>query len=204
MRTLIIIALWIPLLCFANETDVVTEQQLVIQETIDNLQRMKTLRESTSARLEEPVEEDSGPWLITTIYLNGVLYVGVVAVFLIAVFTAVSIIKSVVFNYYLFIEHGEYAFMKEDVEDYNRDYLERDVISKSRMLNIKEVKDYPWFSALMVSGQGIFVVTLFVLLWPIAIFLFGPNALVWLVTLRKRKKKVFEKKLKGEMSNGTV
>ena len=83
MKRLLILLALLPILTFANETEFETleeelafTQQLEAQEKADHVRRMAELSALTSNATQEKVEEESEPWLITKIYLWGLLVFG--------------------------------------------------------------------------------------------------------------------------------
>ena len=204
---LIILTLWIPVLCFADESESMPLAENIIAEKIENMNRMQGIREITQARMHErnqieaaQAEVDAEPWLPFVIYKWGLLIAGILGAVFAVGGTVVMIWKSMRFNYYLYVEYGEFAYAKTDSSsESNR----REEVAKKYNFDFKDVDDYAWFVALGYSALACVVLTIMVFLWPIALIVLGPELFTMAIAYRKRKKMVFEKKLKGE-DVGTV
>ncbi len=205
---LIILTLWIPVLCFADESESTSIDEELIAEKIENLERLRHISEvAQERRLEQEemqIAKDSESSTLETVAMNiygwGFIIFGTALAIYGIVGTAVALWKSCKFNYHLYIEYGEFAYGK--ATNLDEEHM-RDEIAKKIKYETKDTDDYSWFRAVGFSLLGLLILTLCAILWPIALFVFGPELLTSAVAYRKRKKMIFEKKLKGE-NVGTV
>ena len=206
MKQLLIILALLPILSFANETESATleeelliEQQLEAQEKADHVRRMAEL--SAMVKETEQVKEDvedSEPWLITQIYLWGVMILGTGAIAFSIALMAASLWKSIKFNYYMFIEYGEFAWVKADStarENARATVAEK---YKDKGFEVKDIDHYTWFNALGMSLAATAIMFAMAIAWPVTIIAVGPQGLLTLIGWRKRKRVIFQKNLKGE------
>ena len=199
---LIILALWIPVLCFADET-IESEQETVIEETI------------VVSDVYGPPYEPKETSLIFEIWAWGVIGVasggGLWMLFLIGIMMWCSI----KLNYHLYVTHGQFAFWfsKSDTDELtqfrnNRREVYRNYCKKKKIdtdeSNIDDSDMLGWWCCWLFLVIGIVGVGVVAILWPVAVILLGPFLLVRYVAIRKRKKQVFQDKLKGNETNGII
>lgn len=188
---LIILALWIPALCFADET--VEEEQTVVEETI--------VVSDTFGPPYEP--EDSS--LAFTIWAWGVMVVGVLASIFGIISALLILFYSFKLNYHLYIEHGEFAFWFADESSESK--LRRRNVIKDHFKKGSDPDDADmlgWWCCWLFMLLGSAIIAVGALLWPILIVGTAPFFLVRAVAFNKRRKKIFQDKLKGNETNGLV
>ena len=202
MKQLLLILALCPVLTFANETEFETleeelafEQQIEAQEKANHVRRMTELSAMIQEKEQAQEEIESEPWLIEKIYMWGLLVLGIPAILFCIAMTVESMWKSIRLNYHMFVEYGEFVFAKAD--SIERENARIEVAKKMKNFDVKDVNNYTWFTVLGMSFLASLVVMAGVVIWPISVIAFGPQALTGLLAWRKRKKKVFEKNLKG-------
>lgn len=190
---LIILALWIPVLCFADET-VGPEQETVVEETI-----------VVSDNFGPPYEPEESS-LIFTIWAWGVVGVGVVGGIFGICSAAMLLFYSFKLNYHLYIEHGEFAFWFSSSETQDIKERRRNII-KTHFKNYSDPEDADmlgWWCCWLFMALGTILIAGGAILWPILLVGFAPFFIVRAVAFNKRRKKVFQDKLKGNETNGIV
>jgi hypothetical protein len=213
MKYALLVLLSLPLLSFATETEVevleaelALEQSLRAQEKAEHLALMQRIVETVQDELqveEEPEPEPNLIWeAIKHIYVWGMFISGIIAVMLGIVLTSFMLLRSLIFNYNLYVQHGLFAFVND--KDYDVDELRKDAKSLSKYTTKADIDELPWWNAIGFSLIGCIIFVAAAVAWPAVLVAFGPQLIINVVALRKRKKVVFQKKLKGEMKNESV
>ena len=194
---LIILALWIPVLCFANES----EAQSIAEET-------EIVDAVDYEFVCPPAPENVGHGLMFNIWAGGVLLVWVFGGLFSSAITIVAIWHSLRFNYQLYITHGQFAFwtVSESTKDWDRRYeiaKELKYLSKNSSDDV-DMTFLAWWPAIIVLLICWAAVAIGGFLWP-AVFIAGfPFFVIRTIARKKRKKVVFIDKLKDKETNGLV
>lgn len=189
---LVILFLWIPNISFADEQ---TDLEIRVAEKVEQLQNIQRINTTLEQAAATVAAEESEPWLVTKIYAWGVFVFGIVAILFCIVAFVSTIHTSIRFNYHLYVEYGEFAWTKADTgarEDIRTEIAEKLKLPKN------DITDYAWFPSLWMPALATVIVMIGVIAWPAVAVTAGPQGLIALLAWRKRKKRVFEKKLKGE------
>ena len=207
---LIILALWIPVLCFADESD----PQLI--DTIEMEQGEYRIWETDPNFVGPPApdpasEEVSWNELPTwkKIYYAGIMFIFLAGGFSLLFSVLTMMWYSLKINYYLYINHGEFAFWFSG-SDYEVQERRREIYQeycKSRFNNVNDPSDADmlgWWCAWLLLILGTIILVIVSLLWPLAVIGFAPAIFVRAIAYKKRKKQVFQDKLKGNETNGVV
>ena len=190
---LIILALWIPVLCFADET-VGPEQETVIEETV-----------VVSDNFGPPYEPEESP-LTFTIWAWGVVGVAVVGSVFGILSALMMLFYSFKLNYYLYIEHGEFAFWFSSNDSQDRKERRRNIVTAhfKKGSDPDDADMLGWWCCWIFMALGTIFIAAGAVLWPILLVGFAPFFIVRTIAFNKRRKKVFQDKLKGNETNGIV
>ena len=192
------------LLCISNITfaDEQAEMELRVAEKVEQVQAMQRFDNLVRERMALAEKEESEPWLISKIYAWGVIVFGSAAIVFCVGAIIVTLWASIKFNYHLFVEFGEFAWIKADTT--TRENMRYQIADTVKGLDTKNISEYAWFPALGMSFLASAVVLIGVAIWPVVAVIVGPQGVINLIAFRKRKKRIFQKKLKGEMTNESV
>lgn len=212
MKQLIILALLVPMLSFANESEPMSVEEEVlsqgessseITEKLEQLQRVQAAVETVQANKAE----ESEPHWIGKVWVWGAIVFSALATTMSFVLLFGMGWRCIRFNYHYYVEYGDYrlGWALDSGERTKIHFILNKLGYKSTTDDIStDYMDTSWFGFLAMWLLGTAVMALGALLWPITLIVFGPNILTELVAHIPRKKKIFEKKLKGEMKNGSV
>ena len=214
MRKLLLILLLCPVLTLATETEfesleeeLAAERRELVEDKVAQLRHMQDIMETVqhSEAVQEEAEREPGPveMFIVKAYGIGFIITGILAAvgwFYVAI---KSMWQSIRVNYHHFIEYGEFVLFPTDESDINRQMKE--IIRKFdyAIMQNGSITEFTWVGCLGYLLIGGLFFTVLVFIWPISLILFGPDIAVELIAAKKRKKKIFEKKLQGK-NVGTV
>ena len=102
---LIILALWIPVLCFADDT---------AQDKVAHLQHMEQLKAGVYEQKQVQEKIDSNPTIPMKIYSVGLIIFAGLGAALILGITVSVLWESIKFNYYLYVTNGTFCFLKTE------------------------------------------------------------------------------------------
>lgn len=210
MKRLIILSLLVPMLCFADEVEPMSLEDEVAMK-IAQMHRVQNAVETAragveaSAQVEEVVETEFS--MAERIWAVGALIFLVLgAAISIGIFVMMGW-RCIRFNYHYYIEYGDYRLGWE-LESGERTKIQF-ILNKLGCESTTDdtgtdYMDTSWFGFLAMWFVATLVIIIGAILWPLTVIVLGPNLLTELVANGPRKKKIFEKKLKGEMTNGSV
>jgi len=215
MKQIIILTLLIPMMCFANESELTSLEEEVlpngeavseIPEKLEQLRRTQAAVETAAVQIGEVIEESESYWI------SKAWAWGAIGFSALAAFTSIILFfgmgwRCIRFNYHYYIEYGDYRLgwtLNTGERTKIRSILDKLGYESTTDNSNIDYMDTSWFGFLSMWLLGTAVMFLGALAWPFTLIVFGPNILTELIAIRPRKKKIFEKKLKGEMKNGTV
>jgi len=206
MKQLIILSLLIPMLCFATESESMSleEETLLESEASTKLSELHRVQDAVEAAREATkTEVENEQNILVVIWQTGVFIFGAIAAAFILITGITSFAESIRFNYHLYIRHGKFCFLA--TEEDSDDRRDREEVAKNvKGFEIKQVQTYGWFTNLGMVAAAAMIFGCGVIIWPITVLALGPTAIINLVGMRKRKKRIFEDKLKGNRTNGTI
>lgn len=214
MRKLLLITLLVPLLSLASEVEfesleeeLAAERRELVEDKVAQLRHMQDIMETvqSSKAVQEEAEREPGPveMFIVKAYGIGFIITGILAAVGWLYVAIKSMWQSIRVNYHHFIEYGEFVLFPTDESDINRQMKE--IIRKFDYAIVQNgsITEFTWLGCLGYLLIGGLFFTVLVFIWPISWILFGPDIAVELIAAKKRKKKIFEKKLQGK-NVGTV
>lgn len=214
MRKLLLITLLVPLLSLASEVEfesleeeLAAERRELVEDKVAQLRHMQDIMETvqSSEAVQEEAEREPGPvkMFIVKAYGIGFIITGILAIVGWLYVAIKSMWQSIRVNYHHFIEYGEFVLFPTDESDINRQMKE--IIRKFDYAIVQNgsITEFTWLGCLGYLLIGGLFFTVLVFIWPISWILLGPDIAVELIAAKKRKKKIFEKKLQGK-NVGTV
>ena len=152
-----------------------------------------------------PYEPEESP-LTFTIWAWGVVAFGILGSIFGILSALMMLCYSFKLNYHLYIEHGEFAFWfagdaGADIRDRRRNIIKTHFKKGS---DPDDADMLGWWCCWLIIVLGTVVIAGGALLWPILLVGFAPFFMVRAVAFNKRRKKVFQDKLKGNETNGLV
>ena len=214
MRKLLLILLLCPVLTLATETEfesleeeLAAERRELVEDKVTQLRHMQEIIKTVqhSEAVQEEAEREPGPveMFIVKAYGIGFIITGILAAVGWLYVAIKSMWQSIRVNYHHFIEYGEFVLFPTDDGDINRQMKE--IIRKFdyAIMQNGSITEFTWVGCLGYLLIGGLFFTVLVFIWPISLILFGPDIAVELIAAKKRKKKIFEKKLQGK-NVGTV
>jgi hypothetical protein len=210
MRKLLLITLLVPLLSLASEVEfesleeeLAAERRELVEDKVAQLRHMQDIMETVQSSKAVQEEAEREPGLLMKIYTIGFILTGSLAIASWLYIAIKTMWQSIRVNYHHFIEYGEFVIFPTDDGDINRQMKE--IIRKFDYAIVQSgsITEFTWLGCLGYLLIGGLFFTVLVFIWPISWILFGPDIAVELIAAKKRKKKIFEKKLQGK-NVGTV